>query len=575
VDYLFHKNSAKARYQLITNLRQSNFFWTGFSAEDIESVIGHSARYLEKTNTKCTPEDRQLLQDALTFASMVLSVNSWEALSKTHELGLFIDQWPDSTCSWSLNQSNIPHMIGVTQLSQAQRLVNEQLFDDNPTEGLGAAGVAAVIAALETNEDNAKKSKTTEKDESKMGVPSSGLHSEPSAAKRQSMSARSPTRHRKGQKERKLSTLSLPQLTHGTPTIADGVTTTPNASRTSDPVSPSPVYRKRKRSLNKRDLPYYSPLALTSIVGTTSAKLSYLLTRITELYESEKILVFYDGDNTAYYIAQALEILHIKHLIYAKSLASDLRSKYIVTFDADPSIRVLLMDIRCGALGLNVNKASRVFFVNPVCAPSIEAQAIKRSHRIGQDKPVYVETLVLKGTIEEQMFERARHMSRREHEKVGAQLSDDQGIASIIQNAHMIPIHIEDGRGRAQMAKLAKPLQIFGRKGRGDTKIKGIDLDADMYDAGGDEHEVGGEVGGESSKKKVKKNHDASRSKAGSKPKTKRADFKIDGYASTGQGKLMPPPPTVPTTGNPVDIPVWKLPATFSVGTGSSSSVFG
>lgn len=535
VDYLFHKNSAKARYQLITNLRQSNFFWTGFSEDDIVSAIGHSTRYLEKENTNCAPEDRRLLQDALAFANLVLAVDGWKALSTTHELGIFVDHWPDSPCSWSLNLVDMPHMIGVTQLSQAQKLVNCQLLDDNPTASLYAAGIAAVLSAKSNREEDTKKKSAAPKNESKMGVPSSGLHSEPS--KRQSISASSPSRTKKAVKFLR----STPK--QGAPTTAASPTTIPPKSDSKPPESDPPksnstestavlnalprISHKRKRSLDKYELPYYHPLALTSIIGTTSAKLTYLIQRIIELYESEKILVFYDGDNTAYYIAQGLELLHIKHLIYAKSLANDLRSKYIVAFDTDATIRVLLMDIRCGALGLNVNKASRVFFVNPVCRPSIEAQAIKRSHRIGQTKPVYVETLVLKGTIEEKIFERAKRMSRREHEKV-AQLSDDQGIASIVQNARMLPVSLEDGKGEAQMAKLPNPLQLFGRRGRGDTKIKGIDLDFERLEVAGEKENGEHDVNKSKSTKRVKKS--GAKPRAENKRKSKAADFRIEGY---------------------------------------------
>ena len=548
VDYLFHKNSAKARYQLITNLRQSNFFWTGFSEADVVSAIGHSTRYLEKEATNCTPEDRLLLQESLKFAQMLLAVDGWKALSKSHEVGLFVDSWPDASCSWSLNQNAFPHMIGVTQLSQAQGIVNNQLFDNNPTEGLEAAGSAAITAAFEVADATKEKKSALQRSESKMGVPSSGLHSEPSAAKRHSLS--SPTKADRSLKSKGRSTTSNIRKANSPPSASNTNPTMPPT-----PVPSRPPSHKRKRSLLNRDLPADSPLARTSIIGTTSAKLSYLLTRIVALQTTEKILVFYDGDNTAYYIAQCLELLHIKHLIYAKSLANDLRSKYIVAFDSDTSIRVLLMDIRCGALGLNVNKASRVFFVNPVCRPSIEAQAIKRSHRIGQNKSVFVETLILKGTIEEKIFERAKNMTRWEHLEA-SQLSDDQGVTSIIQNARMLPVDMGDGTGERQMATLAERLQIFGRKGRGDTRIKGIDLDFDRMEE--QERDVGkGDVGEKLGKKQKK-----SSSNSSGKRKAKRAEWQIPDYAGgVGADASVPPQEKMDIR---VEIPVWNQPATFA-----------
>jgi hypothetical protein len=58
------------------------------------------------------------------------------------------------------------------------------------------------------------------------------------------------------------------------------------------------------------------------------------------------------------------------------------------------------METKVAAHGLNVTAASRVFFLNACWQKTVERQAIKRAHRIGQTKEVFVETLVLKDTIE-------------------------------------------------------------------------------------------------------------------------------------------------------------------------------
>src|SRR5271154_6298188 len=76
------------------------------------------------------------------------------------------------------------------------------------------------------------------------------------------------------------------------------------------------------------------------------------------------------------------------------------RSQYIVTFNSSPHYRVLIMETKVAAHGLNVTAASRVFFLNACWQKTVERQAIKRAHRIGQTKEVFVETLVLKDTIE-------------------------------------------------------------------------------------------------------------------------------------------------------------------------------
>jgi superfamily II DNA or RNA helicase len=178
--------------------------------------------------------------------------------------------------------------------------------------------------------------------------------------------------------------------------------------------------------------------------------------------QDEKILVFYEADNVAYYIAQALECLGIKHLIYAKSLSSARRAQYVVTFNQSRVFRVLLMDVSQAAFGLDMSSASRVYFVNPVFSPQVEAQAVKRAHRIGQAKPVYVETLVLKGSIEEVIVERRKDMSTEEHNKCKSIL-DDQTMYDWIKNVRFQPIPEEEVPGPEQMAKLKTKQLVFGR----------------------------------------------------------------------------------------------------------------
>jgi superfamily II DNA or RNA helicase len=207
------------------------------------------------------------------------------------------------------------------------------------------------------------------------------------------------------------------------------------------------------------------------VVGTTSAKLSYLTSQILKYQEEEKILVFYEGDNIAYYIAQMLELLHIKHEIYAKSLAAALKSEYVVRFNEEPQDRVLLMDVKHAAHGLNISSASRIYFINPVCRPDVEAQAIKRAHRIGQTRPVFVQTLLLEGTIEEKMYERAKRMTSTEHHVV-SHLEDDDGMREIIQGAGLMSVSENESYGAGQMAPLEVPQRLWARPGWRDTLSK-------------------------------------------------------------------------------------------------------
>ncbi|KAI9684941.1 MAG: hypothetical protein M1822_005590 [Bathelium mastoideum] len=467
VDYLFHPNSRKDRMRLVANLRQSFFFWTGFSQSDIQAALKQSRGYLAKDGINCTTEDRVALDTAMIFAETVLSNPGWAALSKSHEIGLFVDNIPtDSAENWAFGAIKTPLLVGATQLAQAQDYVNQNIDQGiaDPLHGLSDQGIDALSAlrseSIDSTDDCQKPILT------KSGLPASSLNGEPVATRRSSVSPRK--KHFPKSGKRKSSFASTDSPTHPQREFISGEEIESK---------PSQGGKKRKRSEivlegdhKAAELASDAPAAQPKIIGTTSAKLSYLLNEIFRYHGEEKIIIFYEGDNIAYYIAQVLEIFHIQHLIYANSIQSSLRSQWIVRFNDDPSVRVLLMDLRQGARGLHASVASRVYFVNPVCRPDVEAQALKRAHRIGQTRPVEVQTLVLKNTMEEAMFDRSQKMTNREHTDA-KNLDDDTGIQAIIQQSKAIRTDMSDARGTGygQVAFIEEAQQLFGRKERPST----------------------------------------------------------------------------------------------------------
>jgi transcription termination factor 2 len=57
------------------------------------------------------------------------------------------------------------------------------------------------------------------------------------------------------------------------------------------------------------------------------------------------------------------------------------RNTALVDFEKNPHIKVLLMSMRCGSLGLNITEASKVVILEPHYAPAIERQAADRVDR--------------------------------------------------------------------------------------------------------------------------------------------------------------------------------------------------
>lgn len=64
---------------------------------------------------------------------------------------------------------------------------------------------------------------------------------------------------------------------------------------------------------------------------------------------------------------------------------------------------VFLISLKAGGFGLNLTEADYCFLLDPWWNPAAEAQAIDRTHRIGQTRPVNVYRMIATGTIEEKV----------------------------------------------------------------------------------------------------------------------------------------------------------------------------
>jgi len=81
------------------------------------------------------------------------------------------------------------------------------------------------------------------------------------------------------------------------------------------------------------------------------------------------------------------------------------RQEVVNAFQNDPNASVFLLSLRAAGTGLNLTTASYVVLYDPWWNPAVEAQAIDRSHRIGQTRTVNAYRLIAPGTVEEKIWE--------------------------------------------------------------------------------------------------------------------------------------------------------------------------
>ncbi|MES2417440.1 MAG: SNF2-related protein [Bacteroidota bacterium] len=80
------------------------------------------------------------------------------------------------------------------------------------------------------------------------------------------------------------------------------------------------------------------------------------------------------------------------------------RGEIVAKFQENTDLKVFLISIKAGGVGLNLTQADYVFILDPWWNPAVEQQAIDRTHRIGQDKKVFIYKFISKDTVEEKIL---------------------------------------------------------------------------------------------------------------------------------------------------------------------------
>jgi SWI/SNF-related matrix-associated actin-dependent regulator of chromatin subfamily A3 len=122
----------------------------------------------------------------------------------------------------------------------------------------------------------------------------------------------------------------------------------------------------------------------------------------------EKSLVFSNFLESLAGVAKALEKEGIQCDNLNGGMTLDKRKKALKKFTKEKNIKVMLLTMQTGSVGINLTAANHVYLLEPSYNPAMEAQAIARAWRFGQSKKVFVTRMFVPQTIEERMLERTR-----------------------------------------------------------------------------------------------------------------------------------------------------------------------
>lgn len=278
IDYLFHPRQKKSLLELVRNLRQACFFGGGFfSVQDIQTSVEVAEVFLKKKKMLINEEDEAALIQAIEFGHKAKANVLKTVSNQFHSMPLYIENFPGGHGgSWALDgKDDDPICIDAGLVLSLQKYLNPCI--DAPTSlqmminsgRLDVEGKATRQKAL----DAATQASTTQ------------------------------TRSQPQQSGTLAGQAQLGQDRHTKPKSGALEKSAVVA------IDAEPSVRDTDANRAAPDIIVIDALASTRIVSTVSAKMSYLIDAIMQYKDDEQIIVFYDNDNIAWYLAGVLEIV--------------------------------------------------------------------------------------------------------------------------------------------------------------------------------------------------------------------------------------------------------------------------
>jgi SNF2 family DNA or RNA helicase len=162
------------------------------------------------------------------------------------------------------------------------------------------------------------------------------------------------------------------------------------------------------------------PLMTNTEFQGNSGKMDVVLNMIQDVLESNhKILIFSQFVKHLTLFRTELENKGIK-FAYLDGSTVD-RKAQVEYFQKDESVKIFLISLKAGGVGLNLTAADYVFILDPWWNPAVEAQAVDRAYRIGQKNTVFTYKFITKNTVEEKILTLQNNKKRLANELISSE----------------------------------------------------------------------------------------------------------------------------------------------------------
>jgi SNF2 family DNA or RNA helicase len=137
-----------------------------------------------------------------------------------------------------------------------------------------------------------------------------------------------------------------------------------------------------------------------------SAKLEMLMDMLPNLIEEGRRILLFSQFTS---MIDLIEVeLKNKNMEYVKLTGQTKKRAEVVAKFQNKEVPLFVISLKAGGTGLNLTAADTVIHYDPWWNPAVENQATDRTHRIGQDKAVFVYKFISAGTVEETILEMQR-----------------------------------------------------------------------------------------------------------------------------------------------------------------------
>ncbi|KAG0213952.1 hypothetical protein BGX28_003130 [Mortierella sp. GBA30] len=425
-DYFFHPSNRKHLARVVENLKDGCFWYPGGDdyKNQLRSALKHVRKGIQKheetEDGKYSEQDTRLLEEICEHIERALRDRSWNTIQGTQEVGYYCTNLPRIVQGkYALIPSS--ELGSIAEVADGER-GDSDISSEAPA---GVTSSASGSTSIRSNEPTLRMfgmSPLNEEEQVCVMLAKQITHLRNDVTNQERTMEET-----EGSAQRSCS----PSQNEGCDMDAlPNTTYIPSSSNSQhDHILAQAAFYPAENKLllqEKRlteEAMLRDRLSRSWIMSSTSSKLNYVISQILRHHRSEKCIVFCQSRTAIYYIHEYLTLAKVRCLMYhTQGMTENERSNNIMTFNTSENVSTIIMDTKHAAFGIDLSSASRVYFISPVWQTATMRQAVKRAHRIGQIRPVYVETLVIRNSFEEAMLNRRLEIDNEQRSQVSSPL---------------------------------------------------------------------------------------------------------------------------------------------------------